>query len=373
MKETLLKDAKQNLILMLSAAFIGLYSTGQANAEPSVKFNTVDNPNALHYAISEMLMHNMATDAMTTLRFICPKGATKATIWARALFTRHIKKSDIQGTENYTILASPLEERKSTGWNFYKGLEGNGVSSDFALSIKALEYTAIFPIVQCYDKNNRRLISYKSGFRPVLKKPDLESLKDLEIRILYNLSIFGYMNQKQIFKRYPDKSQMYGRTYIYINKLDSGYPVSELAITFGDINNTLLSKISSFNTKNNKLKAGDLLGRVWYYRAENASMNPDGLERLSRFHTSQSLFDITIIPSMISGKFDPKRKPYYPAILPDRFVNMFNKFKPRKKEKIPTPKPRPKNLKRSSLESQKTEKEIVSVEPVSAGAQGKSD
>lgn len=73
MRETTLKNTRQNLTLMLSAAFIGLHSLGQANTEPAVEFNTVDNPNALRYAISEMLMHNSNTDVMDTLSYLCPK------------------------------------------------------------------------------------------------------------------------------------------------------------------------------------------------------------------------------------------------------------------------------------------------------------
>ncbi len=366
MKETLLKDAKQNLILMLPAAFVGLYSPGQANAEPSVKFNTVNNPNALHYAFSEMLMHNSNTDVMDTLSYLCPKNTTNATLWARLIFRKYTKQTNIKRAPNYTLLTPPIKELVPQVPIYDGGLQGNHTTSSFTLDPEVLSKKKAMVIVQCFDAKNRALIPYE-GINPVLAKDRWEVLKNLSMRVLNDLTFFGSNNQREIIERYPKQKELYGRMYVYVNRMGTKFPSSKIAISFGNLDENFVKRLSAIGAEKAKIYPDEIQGRLWFHQDENSQANPNNYERLSHAFTQRRYFPIYELGLMINGEYNNgSQRP-----LSRSSVRIFNGWK--KKEKIPTPKPRPKNLKRSSLESQKTEKEVVSVEPVSAGAQVKSD
>ena len=353
---------------LIATAFVALVSAAQAD---DVEFKPVSTPEALHIASNDMLMYNMNTDAMDSLSRICPKGTVKASLWARMIFRKYQRQVNVKDSPNYTVLVPDIEERArvGNGWYLFKGLESNHSPSDYALSRDSLKKNQTFAFVQCYDKQNKTLIGYKNGSLPLLSKPKLEQLKNLEIRLLYNLALFGSNNQREILSRYPNNRQIYGRLYIYTSKINSGYPSSDLAITFGNLDKNFVDSISTARSEQSKLNSGDFNGRVWYRTDESAPANPGDSARLSWFNVSQSLFDVTRIASMISGEFNVKYNNYFPPIFPKRFINVFNGWPQEvhrsKKQHPPLPKPRPKHLKKSGNTPERPTTKTV-VEPAKA-------
>ena len=187
-------------------------------------------------------------------------------------------------------------------------------------------------IVQCFDAKNRALIPYK-GINPVLAKYRWEVLTNLSMRVLNDLTFFGNNNQREIIERYPRQDKLYGRMYVYVNRMETKFPISKMVISFGNLDENFVKRLSTIGAKKAKIYPEEIQGRLWFHQDENSQANPNNHERLSHAFTQRRFFHVYELGLMINGEYNNGlQRP-----LSRSSVRIFNGWK--KKEKTPPQNP----------------------------------
>lgn len=68
-----------------------------------------------------------------------PKNAANATLWARLIFRKYTKQTNIKRTPNYTLLTPPIKELVPQVPIYDGGPQGNHTTSLFTLDPVALK------------------------------------------------------------------------------------------------------------------------------------------------------------------------------------------------------------------------------------------